>query len=125
MAKGYRRGEHAHEVIADTRIENIDGANLNARSLKDRASVVVMESPPPVAEAEANKRRGARTSRSRKSNRSTYVEPQSIFGSAMESLFGKNSIFSALDGPPSDESSLEHSVDCGSPLGLPSWTRKE
>ena len=49
----------------------------------------------------------ARTSRSRKSNRSTYVEPQSIFGSAMESLFGKNSIFSALDGPPSDESSLE------------------
>ena len=47
-----------------------------------------------------------RTSRSRKSNRSTYVEAQSIFGSAMESLFGKNSIFSALEDPQSEDSSL-------------------
>ena len=34
----------------------------------------------------------------RKSNRSAYLE-RSIFGTAIESLFGKDSIFSALDDP--------------------------
>ena len=34
----------------------------------------------------------------RKSNRSAYVE-RSLFGSAIESLFGADSIFSALDDP--------------------------
>ena len=34
----------------------------------------------------------------RKSNRSAYFE-RSLFGSAIESLFGKDSIFSVLDDP--------------------------
>mmetsp|Transcript_12764 Transcript_12764/g.15172 ORF Transcript_12764/g.15172 Transcript_12764/m.15172 type:complete len:84 (-) Transcript_12764:639-890(-) len=51
----------------------------------------------------------------RKSNRSTYVSSQqSIFGSAMESLFGKNSIFSALEDPRGEEHSLQDATAAAS-----------
>ena len=44
-------GEDANKIISDTIIEHIDGAKLNARLLKDRVPVVIMEGPPlPVAQ---------------------------------------------------------------------------